>query len=114
MKKSKKIEEQTEIIVQQNQTPQQSAPAKTGCTIPLNGCLWFLCLLFLTGIVGNEYKRSKVRLEEEQLKLEQMKKDGVVVNYKTPVILPDTFKIGNYQKTYIPIMKLYQGQERGK
>ena len=107
MKKSKKIEEQTEIIIQQNQTPQQSAPAKPGCTIPLNGCLWFLCLLFLTGIVGNEYKRSKVRLEE-------MKKDGVVVDYKTPVVMPDTLKIGNYQKTYIPLMKLYQDQERGK
>ena len=43
-----------------------------------------------------------------------MKKDGVVVSDTTSVIVPDTFKLGNYQKTYIPLLKMYQSQERGK
>ena len=113
MKKSKKIQEQKPVISQPNQT-QQQMPVRPGCTMPLNGCLWVICLMFLTGIIGNECKRSSIRLEEEKLKLEQMKKDGVVVSDTTSVIVPDTFKFGNYQKTYIPLLKMYQGQERGK
>ena len=113
MKKSKKIKEQKPVISQPNQT-QQQMPVRPGCTMPLNGCLWVICLMFLTGIIGNECRRSSVRLEEEKLKLEQMKKDGVVVSDTTSVIVPDTLKLGNYQKTYIPLLKMYQGQERGK
>ena len=114
MKKSKKIKEQKSVISRPNQVPQQQLPVRPGCTMPLNGCLGVICLMFLTGIIGNECRRSSIRLEEEKIKLEQMKKDGVDVNDKTPVIIPDTLKIGNYQKTYIPLIKMYQGQERGK
>ena len=114
MKKSKKIKEQKPVIPQPNQVPQQQMPVRPGCAMPVSGCLWVICLMFLTGIIGNECKRSSIRLEEEKLKLEQMKKDGVVVSDTTSVIVPDTFKLGNYQKTYIPLLKMYQSQERGK
>ena len=99
------VERKTEVQVQ-----------KPSCTIgPLNGCLITFLLIMLCAIAGEELKRSKVRLEMDKIKLEQMKKDTVTSHVKdgtmviTPV--PDTLKIGNYQRTYIPLLKQFQNQK---
>ena len=97
------IERTTEVQVQ-----------KPGCTLsPLNGCLITFLLIMLCAIAGEELKRSKVRLEMVKIKLEQMKKDTVTSHVKdgTVVLVQDTLKIGNYQKTYVPILKQFQNQK---
>ena len=80
---------------------------------PLNGCLITFLLIMLCAIAGEELKRSKVRLEMDKIKLEQMKKDTVTSHVKdgTVVLVQDTLKIGNYQKTYVPILKQFQNQK---
>ena len=80
-------------------------------TIPIvNGCLVPIAVFALMVLCIRECKRSGVRLEQEQFKLEQMKK-GLMVD-TTPVITPDTLKIGNFQKTYIPVSKWYDNQNQ--
>ena len=80
-------------------------------TIPLvNGCLVPIAVFALMILCVRECKRSGVRLEQEQFKLEQMKKGAVVDT--TPVITPDTLKIGSFQKAYIPLSKMYKDQNQ--
>ncbi len=82
-------------------------PNKNKINIPIvNGCLVPIIFLALTIIAVRECKRSGIRLEEEKIKLEQMK-DGTLID-KSPVITPDTVKIGNYQKAYIPLSKMWR------
>ena len=97
------VERKTEIQVQ-----------KPGCSVSLNGCMGTIALILLVCILSNEYKRSGIRLEEEKIKLEHLKQDGTIVNDTLPVITPDTFKIGNYQKTYIPLLKQCKQQQKGR
>ena len=80
---------------------------------PLNGCLITFLLIMLCAIAGEELKRSKIRLEMDAIKLEQMKKDTMFSHAKdgTMIIAPDTLKIGKYQKTYVPILKQFQNQK---
>jgi len=101
-KESSNVERKTEIQVQ-----------KPGCSVTLNGCVFFLAGVFLVGILANEYKRSKVRLEMDNIKLEQMKKDTVTshVTEKTMILAPDTLRIGNYQRTYVPLLRHFQNQK---
>ena len=97
------VERTTEVQVQ-----------KPNCTLsPWNGCLITFLLIILCAIAGEELKRSKIRLEMDKIKLEQMKKDTVTSHVKdgTMVLTPDTLRIGNYQKTYVPILKQYQNQK---
>ena len=76
----------------------------------VNGCLVPIAVFALMILCIRECKRSGIRLEHEQIKLEQMKK-GLMVD-TTPVITPDTLKIGNFQKTYIPLSKMYDNQNQ--
>ena len=97
------VERTTEVQVQ-----------KPSCTLsPLNGCLMTFLLIMLCAIAGEELKRSKVRLEMDKIKLEQMKKDTVASHVKegTMILTPDTLRIGNYQKTYVPLLKQFQNQK---
>ena len=97
--KTKELIERETLIESQKQ-PQ-------GCKIPLiNGCLVPIIFLAFTIIAVKECKRSNIRLEQEKIKLEQMK-DGTVTD-KSPIINPDTLKIGNFQKVYIPLLKEFQ------
>lgn len=85
----------------------------------MNGCLTTFLLIMLCAIAGNVLKISKVRLECETIKLERIKKDTVMshANDGTLVNSPDTLrldtlKIGNYQKTYMPLLKQYKSQQQ--
>ena len=87
---------------------------RPGCTISA-GCLWFVILIALTVTSVNECSRSKIRLERDKLKLEQMKKDSAkLATDSMPIITPDTLKIGNHQQVYIPLWKMYQENQKGK
>ena len=85
----------------------------------INGCLTMFLLIMLCAVAGNVLKISKVRLESENMKLERIKKegimshanDGTLVN-STDTLKFDTLKIGNYQKTYIPLLKQYKSQQQ--
>ncbi len=86
---------------------------------PLNGCLITFLLIMLCAIAGEELKRSKIRLEMDAIKLEQMKKDTMFSHVKdgatvitSDTLTFDTLKIGNYQKTYIPLLKQHQSQQQ--
>ena len=83
-----------------------------GC-VSLKGCLYLIILLSLAGISTNEWKRSKIRLERDKIKLEQLKKDTVVsVKDGTQIIEPDTLMIGSYKQVYFPLLKQYQIQKQ--
>ena len=100
--------------VSSNSNQNTNVERKTEVQIsPLNGCLITFLLIMLCAIAGEELKRSKIRLEMDKIKLEQMKKDTVASNVKdgTKILTPDTLKIGNYQKTYIPLLKQFQNQK---
>lgn len=71
-----------------------------GCTIGLRGCFWTILWCALIGIAVKECKRADIRLQEEKIKLEQLK--------DSTAIKPDTLKIGSFQKEYIPLLKLNQ------
>ena len=85
-------------------------------SIPLiNGCLLPIAAFALMIVCVRECKRSGIRLEEEKIKFEQLKKqaqDGTLINDTTPVITPDTLKIGKLEKTYIPLIKMYQERQK--
>ena len=98
------VERKTEVQVQ-----------KPGCTVPLNGCLTTFLLIMLCTIAGEELKRSKIRLEMDTIKLERIKKDAVPSHTKDGTLVNspdtlklDTFKIGKYQKTYVPLARQKQ------
>ncbi|MCQ2574995.1 MAG: hypothetical protein MJ156_02745 [Alphaproteobacteria bacterium] len=90
------------------ETKVEVLPPRKGCTIPLNGCLYLFILIFFTGAAYNLKKWSDIKVQEEELKLQQMQK-GTVVD-TTPVVTPDTIKIGKYQHAYMPIRKMLQHQ----
>lgn len=78
-----------------------------GCKIPLiNGCLVPIAVFALMIVCIKECKRSDIRLQEEKIKLEQMQ-NGTLKD-TTPAIKPDTLKILNFQKEYIPLLKMNQ------
>ena len=93
-----KVERQTII-----EKPKRiNTPLVNGCLIPIAAfALMILCI--------RECKRSGVRLEQEKIKLEQMKK-GILID-TTPAITPDTLKILGYQKTYIPLIKQFRSEQ---
>ena len=79
--------------------------------IPLvNGCLVPIAVFALMIVCIRECKRSGIRLEQEQFKLEQMKKGALVDT--TPAITPDTLKIFGREKAYIPMLKLYNSDKQ--
>ena len=95
---NEKVERQTTI-----EKPNRiDIPLVNGCFVPIAVCaLMVLCI--------NECKRSGIRWEEEKIKLEQMKKGALVDT--TPVVTPDTLRVFNYQKVYIPMSKMYGKQK---
>lgn len=100
--KSKKIDPKTQELIERETTIESRKP---GCKVPLvSGCLVPIIFLALTILSVRECKRSGVRLEQEKIKLEQMK-DGTRID-TSPIITPDTLKIGSFQKTYIPLLKI--------
>ena len=95
---NEKVERSTTI----EKLKQGSIPLVNGCFVPIAVCaLMILCI--------NECKRSGIRLEQEKIKLEQMKKGALIDT--TPAIKPDTLQVLNYQKVYIPLSKLYGKQK---
>lgn len=89
-----------ETIIESQKKPQ-------GCKVPLiGGCLVPIAVFALMLVCIKECKRADIRLEQEKIKLEQMK-DGTRID-TTPAIKPDTLKIGSFQKEYIPLLKQYQ------
>ena len=97
MQKTRKI-----YVVDENKV---KTTANKGCNIPLNGCLYFFILLCLAGIAKNEYNRSKIRLESEKFKLEQIKK-------KTS---PDTLKADTIKsKDTLPIFAPWAQAQKQK
>jgi hypothetical protein len=100
--KSKKIDPKTQELIERETTIESRKP---GCKVPLvSGCLVPIIFLALTILSVRECKRSGIRLEQEKIKLEQMK-DGTLVD-TAPAIIPDTLKIGSFQKAYIPLLKM--------
>ena len=100
----------------QNETVERKTEVQIS---PLNGCLITFLLIMLCAIAGEELKRSKIRLEMDAIKLEQMKKDTMFSHVKdgTTVITPDTLKfdtlkIAGYQQTYVPLLRQYQSQKQ--
>jgi len=73
-----------------------------GCTIGLRGCFWTILWCIILSIAVKECKRADVRLQEEKIKLEQLK--------DSTAIKPDTLKIGSFQKEYLPLVKMYSKQ----
>ena len=82
-----------ETIIESPKKPQ-------GCTIPLiSGCLVPIAVFALMLVCIKECKRADIRLEEEKIKLEKLK--------DSTAIKPDTLKIGNFQKEYISLYKVW-------
>ena len=77
-----------------------------GCAVGLRGCFWTILWCIILSIAVKECKRADVRLAEEKIKLEQMQ-NGTLKD-TTPAIKPDTLKILNFQKEYIPLLKMNQ------
>lgn len=116
-KKTNRLTKENEQMTQTVQTQVQKVPLREGCSrirldYPLNGCLTTVLMILLLVIASNEVKRSKIRLERDQFKLEQLKKDGTFVNDTAPIITPDTFKLGKFEKPYIPLLKMYQERQK--
>lgn len=83
-------------------------PAKNGCTVSSTGCLSLFIFICLACIAYNGKKWSDIKVQQEQIKLQQMQ-DGTLIN-NTPFVAPDTLRIGKYQKTYMPMSKMIQKQ----
>jgi len=75
----------------------------------LNGCLYLFILCCFAVFAYNGAKWSKVKLTEEQIKLEQLKKDGTVVD-TVKSIRPDTLKIDNNKKLCKQVGQCFQKQ----
>jgi len=100
MKKDMEINKETKVEI----------PQKINITTPLNGCMWFIILCFLIGMAHNGKKWSDIKVEEEKVKLQQLK-DGTLTDTISS-IKPDTLKIGNHQKEYISLIKAYQNNKQ--
>ena len=75
-------------------------PKRPGCTVGLKPILLTIFWCALCGIAVKECKRADIRLQEEKIKLEQLK--------DSTAIKPDTLKILSFQKEYIPLLKQLQ------
>lgn len=93
-------------VVERKTTIEIPAKQRPGCTIGLKPIFWTILWCALVSIAVKECKRADIRLQEEKIKLEQMK-DGTLID-STPIIYPDTLKIGNFQKEYLPVLKRIQ------
>lgn len=82
-------------------------PSKKGCSISINGILWFIILCALCGASVKTCQVSKVRLEQEKYKLQQMK-DGTYV--REPVVKSDTLK--NFFRQQGNVLLLNQNQKQ--
>jgi len=102
--RNKNVERQTSI-----ERPKRiSIPVVNGCLVPI-------AVFALMIVCVRECKRSGIRLEEEKIKLEQLKKqvqDGTLINDTTPIIIPDTLKLGKFEKAYIPLLKIYSERQK--
>ena len=84
-KKNKKRsnKKQAKVVVEQPTVTANAQQPKKGCTIPLvGGCLVPIMFSALVVLSVRECKRSGVILEQEQIKLQQMK-DGTLVHTET-------------------------------
>ena len=86
-----------EVVERKTTIEPQKRP---GCTVGLKPIFWTILWCALCSIAIKECKRADIRLQEEKIKLEQLK-DSTAVK-------PDTLKIGSFQKEYIPLLKLNQ------
>lgn len=99
----KKKKDNLEVVERKTTIEPQKRP---GCTVGLKPIFLTIFWCALCSIAIKECKRADIRLQEEKIKLEQMK-DGTLID-STPIIYPDTLKIGNFQKEYLPILKRIQ------
>lgn len=83
-----------------------------GCTIQAKTIFWTVLWCAICSIAVKECKRADIRLEQEKIKLEQLKKDSSAM--KTSDTNIDTLKIENYQKEYVPLLKMYQQNNKQK
>lgn len=83
-------------------------PAKNGCSVSANGCLSLFIFICLACIAYNGKKWSDIKVQQEQIKLQQMK-DGTLTD-TTPFVAPDTLRVGKYQNVYMPMSKMIQKQ----
>ena len=83
-------------------------PSKKGCSVSINGILWFIILCALCSASVKTCRVSDVRLEQEKYKLQQMK-DGTCVD-RPVVVKPDTLK--NFFRQQGNVLLLNQNQKQ--
>lgn len=93
----KKKKDNLEVVERKTTIEPQKRP---GCTVGLKPIFLTIFWCAICGIAVKECKRADIRLQEEKIKLEQLK--------DSTAIKPDTLKIGSFQKEYIPLLKLNQ------